>query len=256
MPTTTASSPSEIDVVLADLWTRTSKLARQISQMHESIARSGRLPYRVEQDREILARYEAERDALRAEARPFEVEYSRRPWARYFLVRNVGGHVHSSMECSTCYASTEFAWLPSLSAATEAEMVAEFGELACTVCFPSAPTHRGFGDGTSAIARYSAAEQAVRACERGAKRAAKAAKAITDVDGSPLRTQWGVLRTKVAARNELSNLAQNRVYYPNSRTAREDADFDRLVAALEAAGIETAPVIARATAKATKEMAR
>lgn len=60
-------------------------------------------------------------------------------WSRFFLVNNVGGHIHSSMGCSTCRPTTEFSWLPTLSGLTEAEAVAEHGAILCTVCFPSAP---------------------------------------------------------------------------------------------------------------------
>ena len=60
-------------------------------------------------------------------------------WSRFFLVNNVGGHIHSSMSCSTCRPTTEFSWLPTLSGLTEAEAVAEHGAILCTVCFPSAP---------------------------------------------------------------------------------------------------------------------
>ena len=61
-------------------------------------------------------------------------------WSRFFLVQ--GGHIHSSMSCSTCNngeSLTQFGWLPALSGLTEAEAVAEHGAILCTVCFPSAP---------------------------------------------------------------------------------------------------------------------
>lgn len=61
-------------------------------------------------------------------------------WSRFFLVR--GGHIHSSMACSTCnngHEPTEFGWLPELSGLTEAEAVKAHGAILCTVCFPSAP---------------------------------------------------------------------------------------------------------------------
>lgn len=60
-------------------------------------------------------------------------------WSRFFLVNNVNGHIHSSMNCSTCRFDTSFSWLPTLSGLTEAEAVAEHGAILCTVCFPSAP---------------------------------------------------------------------------------------------------------------------
>lgn len=61
-------------------------------------------------------------------------------WSRFFLVQ--GGHVHSSLDCSTCNRmgkSTKFGWLPDLSGLAEADAVKEHGAILCTVCYPSAP---------------------------------------------------------------------------------------------------------------------
>lgn len=61
-------------------------------------------------------------------------------WTRFFLVQ--GGHIHSSLHCSTCNNGrqrTRFGWLPALSGRTEADAVAEHGAILCSVCYPSAP---------------------------------------------------------------------------------------------------------------------
>jgi predicted RNA-binding Zn-ribbon protein involved in translation (DUF1610 family) len=61
-------------------------------------------------------------------------------WSRFYLVS--GGHIHSSMDCSTCNngkSATNFIWLPQLSGLTEKEAVESEGAILCTVCFPSAP---------------------------------------------------------------------------------------------------------------------
>lgn len=60
-------------------------------------------------------------------------------WSRFFLVNNAGGHIHSSMHCSTCHPTTSFSWLPTLSGLTEKDAVDAHGAILCTVCFPSAP---------------------------------------------------------------------------------------------------------------------
>lgn len=60
-------------------------------------------------------------------------------WSRFYLVTSSAGHIHSSMDCSTCRPTTEFAWLPTVSGLTEVEAVAEHGPTLCSVCFPSAP---------------------------------------------------------------------------------------------------------------------
>lgn len=58
-------------------------------------------------------------------------------WTRFFLVP--GGHIHSSRSCHSCYPTTRFSWLPTLSGLTEADAVAEHGTILCSHCFPSAP---------------------------------------------------------------------------------------------------------------------
>ena len=60
-------------------------------------------------------------------------------WNRAFLVTNDGGHVHSSMHCSTTRPTTQFAWMTDYSAKSEDEIVEAAGYRACTVCYPSAP---------------------------------------------------------------------------------------------------------------------
>lgn len=91
-----------------------------------------------------LERFDDATSAFKAASATIEAgneEFSRRGgWSRFFLV--TGGHIHSSMNCSTCNkngALTSFGWLPSLSGLTEADAVKEHGAILCTVCFPSAP---------------------------------------------------------------------------------------------------------------------
>lgn len=61
-------------------------------------------------------------------------------WSRFYSVP--GGHIHSSMFCSTCNKmgnATRFIWNPKLSGLTEADAVKMLGPALCTICFPSAP---------------------------------------------------------------------------------------------------------------------
>jgi len=79
---------------------------------------------------------------LAAEIAILSDEYTRRPWPRFFIVQNNGGHIHSSMNCQTCNKNgswTDFGWLPELSGLTEEDAVKAHGPLLCTVCYPSAP---------------------------------------------------------------------------------------------------------------------
>lgn len=85
--------------------------------------------------------------ALREEVGRLNAEFERRGgWSRFFIVQNAGGHIHSSMNCSTCnkvtsrgWSQTKFGWLTALSGQSEEQAVAEQGAILCTVCFPSAP---------------------------------------------------------------------------------------------------------------------
>jgi hypothetical protein len=101
-------------------------------------------------------------------------------WNRAFLVKASNGHVHKSQDCSTCFPTTEFAWLPQLSGADETEIVEAAGETACTVCYPSAPAEVLNRPTTivtaDKIAKEAAkAEREAKRLERDAKRLAKAA---------------------------------------------------------------------------------
>lgn len=134
-------------------------------------------------------------------------------WSRFFLVNNNNGHIHSSMHCSTCQITTSFSWLPSVSGKTEADAVEEFGYILCSVCYPSAPV--SWTDGISKVAQ---AERDAKAAEKAAKDSAKAEKAITAPDGSPLKDDSGyTIKTEVTARRELSSALQNRFWYDNDK---------------------------------------
>jgi hypothetical protein len=118
---------------------------------------------------------------LRDEMAPYDAEYRSRRWNRAFLaVTNGSGHVHSSMACSTCNKmghSTRFSWMVDWSGADEATIVADAGERACTVCYPSAPVEVL----ASTTKMFSAEEKTKqeRAIEREAKRQEKAAATVT-----------------------------------------------------------------------------
>lgn len=91
---------------------------------------------------EVLAKLEkaeAEKARILAAQEVLEAEYRRRPWSRFFLVTSSNGHIHKNMRCSTCFETTEYAWLPHLAGKTEAEAVADQGTRLCSVCFPTAP---------------------------------------------------------------------------------------------------------------------
>lgn len=210
----TEMTPVEIDTVLAANWGEVAKLRGYLASTETYIKRAeagDRFYVRdLEKNLDRAAGYKAEIAALEAEVKPFTAEFTARGgWNRYFLVTNTNGHVHRGMNCSTCFADTSYSWVIDLADCNEAEMVAEYGEMACTICFPSAPTMKGFGDGTSTYARRTADEKAARAAEKDARNAAKAAKTLETglrfMDLNDWRVETvagakGALREAIAAR--------------------------------------------------------
>lgn len=110
--------------------------------------------------------------------------YKARPWTRAFLVTD--GHVHSSMECSTCFPTTEFSWLVQFADHNEAEIVEAAGERACTVCYPTAPTLREFQLASPLFTEEEEARNKAREERKDAKAARQAKKVAAGLtpDGS------------------------------------------------------------------------
>jgi hypothetical protein len=130
----------------------------------------------------------AQLEQIGVEANECDAVYRDYLWSRAFLVINSNGHVHSSMQCSTCYDSTRYEWLTHYSGADEDEIVGDAGEMACTVCYPSAPAevlNRPANIVSKTRAEKDAAK-AQRQAEKDERAAKKLAKAAT-IDGSTLR---------------------------------------------------------------------
>ena len=99
-------------------------------------------PNRIEE----IAKYENKIQVIAGKIREVFLEickldeiYDQDPWTRAFLVINSNGHVHSSMDCSTCFATTRYQWLVQYSNDDEKTIVEDAGQDACTICYPSAP---------------------------------------------------------------------------------------------------------------------
>lgn len=133
-------------------------------------------------------------------------------WTRAFLVINSNGHVHNGMDCSTCYDSTRYEWLTAYSAADEDEIVKAAGEMACTVCYPTAPSDylNRPSDLISKTRAEKDAAAAQRAAEKAAREAKRKAKAPT-ASGEPLmlpstytvdRGRMEAIQTEATARRE------------------------------------------------------
>lgn len=181
---------------------------------------------------------------LQAEAAPYETEFLRRPWTRAFLVDNTNGHVHKDMNCSTCFPTTRYTWLPDYSGAAEKKIVEDAGEKACTVCYPTAPV-----DVLRRPSKMEAPEKKKAREERTAAREKKAAetlaKSISMPDGSPLKTigYSGIIKTERTAMIEAVDTAtfiyavEETDFYDKNNinmdwVAKRQADYDMLITAL------------------------
>jgi hypothetical protein len=141
-------------------------------------------------------------------------------------------------------------------------MVAEFGEKACTVCFPTAPANPAFrGPG-----RRDRVAQDAKAAEKASKLDAKLEKALLP-DGSALRLRgFGSPVTLVAAQRELSSLLKSIHGYnvlagqinpayaaAHPSTPEWEADVATLVEAIAAkTGNDAEVILAEAKTKAEK----
>jgi hypothetical protein len=100
--------------------------------------------------------------------------YDQDPWTRAFLVLASNGHVHSSMDCNTCFPTTRYNWLVQYSNDDESTIVEDAGQDACTICYPSAPAE--VLNRPSRIVTADKIAKAEAKTERDAKKAARVAK--------------------------------------------------------------------------------
>lgn len=114
------------------------------------------------------------------EEKPLHADFVEHRWPRFFLVTSSKGHIHSSLNCSTCYPQTTYRWLPGLSGLDMAAAVEQEGEILCSVCFPDAPV--AWTEGVSKVTLEERAERDAAKAERAAKKLAKALMP----DGEPL----------------------------------------------------------------------
>ena len=151
--------------------------------------------------------------------------YAEHQWSRFFLVVISNGHIHSTMGCGTCFPTTQFRWVTSLSGQTEAEAVAELGEILCSICYPSAPS--AWTDGES---RATIEARAERAAKKAAAAAKKIEKALIpeDVTGGYRTAKGDRLTTTHAAKQWLTSYYDWKGYggdpeYTHSFYPTEDA---------------------------------
>ena len=193
--TVTKEFATKIDTELADLYDKAWNLRQEIL-----IATDSKKWYEKTDERKVqYASYIAELDAKIASAKAklvpiyartaeLNAVYASDPWTRAYLVVSSDGHVHKDMYCSTCFNSTRYAWLVQYSNDDESTIVSDAGEMACTVCYPSAPAEV-LNRATKIVTKEKVEKELARIA-REEKRQAKIAKAKADAptaSGEPLR---------------------------------------------------------------------
>ena len=248
-------SPAEIDVPLAAIYEKLNTLDMREYSLRDAIATEKRYRDRIIESQgedslrakghnDTIARYEVQIEKiqddieeLKEEARPYEREFSiRGGWNRYFEVTNSNGHIHTSMQCSTCYPTTSYYWHADRSGMSHDDLVEQAGESACTVCFPNAPVEALQRPKTLETPDNKAKREAREERERkAAERAAKAAATgISLPDGSPLRDsmKYVVKTERMAEQGAVSDaiwlygnpdLAPTNEYIPKYKNALDDA---------------------------------
>lgn len=281
--TLASQTPIEIDEYLAEQYYAHGVVLYKIDQAkaaldryERNLERTGESAPGVRRIEDAIDRLRNQIDDLTDEAHRLlelqiapEAEYeSRGRWSRAFLV--TGGHLHSSMGCSTCNRDgkrTRFTWMTQLSGASEDEIVEAAGDRACTTCYPSAPMD--VLSRPSALRTREEEEAAAQRAERDEERARKAAereaKGITTPDGEPLRSpgRYGrVIATLRAAEIELTDTIlryEVREWYRQDQEALDEGLLwrDQLVDAIAAKkGIPAVDVLSEAKEKAAKKAKR
>ncbi len=129
---------------------------------------------KIQESRDKAAKVKLEISFINIEIGKLNAIYDQDPWTRAFLVIASNGHVHSSMDCSTCFPTTRYQWLIQYSNDDEATIVEDAGKDACTICYPSAPAE--VLNRPSRIVTADKVAKAAAKAERDAKKAARIAK--------------------------------------------------------------------------------
>lgn len=154
---------------------------------------------RVDAGAKDIAEKQAELKVLNEKIVAAHDEFSDRGgWTRYWIVTNTNGHVHRNMNCSTCFPTTQYAWLPELAGSDDKKVVELAGCSACTVCFSDAPVE-AFNRPSQIEEPDKKKAREEREAKKAERDAKKAAKAISNPDGTPLiMNGWKVVAERTA----------------------------------------------------------
>ena len=172
----------------------------------------------------VLARYNQGIEnvqAIKIETKELNDVFLEFQWTRAFLVLNSNGHIHSSLDCSTCFPTTRYEWLTQYSSDPESEIVALAGETACTVCYPSAPA-----DILNQPATIQSKARSEREAASSARAAAKAVREAKKKASAPTASgQFLVIPSRYGGRSEVIKTERTAVSAWND--AQNSLDWDR-----------------------------
>lgn len=162
----------------------------------------------------------AQENELATQERELHGEFNARGgWTRYYIVQNTGGHVHTSMDCNTCFDTTDFGWLTQFSGTGHDEMGTLSGMDACAICFPGlSPEVMAAKRDARVDTPERIADREQRDAEKAEKAAKAAAKAITNPDGTALQLfdyfgELKLVKSDIAASRIVMDSAYNiRIY--------------------------------------------
>lgn len=263
------ASPVEIDTELARLYGEIAlrnTASNRLLDRHRRITGQDEI-YDYQLDtlsdlRRDITALERQIAQLSLQAAPLEAYYrDSGGWTRYYLVDAHNGHVHhdvSNRRCSRTPTTTHL-WLTTESGRPRADVIADAGERCCTMCFPEAPV-----DVLSRPSKYhtpTEIEKQARQVEREFKAVQRAAKAITNPDGTPLRINlggyWETIGTVISAQRKLVDIAFDAKYQGRSTNEREVSACQVILAALAAkTGTDAETLKNEATARLIKKCKR
>lgn len=220
------ATPVEIDTRIVAILVRRSEIENNLRREQYTLDSTFATEAQLNKAVETVKGLNAQMALLIDERAELDDEFrGRGGWTRYFLVLNSNGHVHTSTECETCFADTEFGWLTQFSGTDHDEMGKLSGMDACARCFPNLPAE------IMQAKRDARVDVPERIAEREARQAAaalKAAKAaekgITNADGSTLyqvdddnkggwRETTYVVKTAIAAKRNAMEAAYDLFFY-------------------------------------------
>ena len=238
-------NPVEVDTALAKVWEQKWRVGQEIQRLVETTERYRKSKYSyyadsIVRNEEKIAELSIEFDKLINEVADLESKYE--GWSRAFLVRNGNGHIHSTMNCGTCYPTTQFLWLTDYSGADEDKIVKDAGEMACSVCFPNAPVDYRYRPCVIQDPELVEAKR-IRDEAKRIRDEAKELKGIKDLDGKSLSVSGfgkyrDTLNTLRSAEIWLVNAGFEIAIFDPERTWQAEAhenkkvDFVRVLAAI------------------------